>query len=71
MKGVKFVYEDGYVRGARIKHPRAPIPPLDTIKVHIKRRKPGREVLMYMRPDEAVALAATLMAAVWDHLVNP
>jgi hypothetical protein len=73
MKACKFVYRNGYVRGAAVK-PRPPIPPLDTIRFDLKRRKGRkvmRDVIIYMRPDEAVAAAAVLLHAVWDRMVSP
>jgi hypothetical protein len=52
--------------------PRKPIPPLDTIKFELRRRKGRkvmRDVVIYMRPDEAVAVAAVLLHAVWDQML--
>jgi hypothetical protein len=72
MRACKYVYRNGYVRGATVK-PRKPIPPRDTIKFELRRtekRKVMRDVVIYMRPDEAVAAAAVLLHAVWDQMVN-
>jgi hypothetical protein len=74
MKVCKFMYQNGYVR-AQVVKPRLPIPPLDTIRFELKRRASGgkvvRDVIIYMRPDEAVAAAAVLLHAVWDRMVSP
>ena len=72
MRACKFVYTNGYVQARPVK-PRKPIPPLDTIRFDLKRRegrKVMRDVVIYMRPDEAVAAAAVLLHAVWDQMVH-
>ena len=74
MKACKFVYTNGFVRGRTILRPCLPIPPMDTIRFDLKRRegrKVMRDVVIYMRPDEAVAAAAVLLHAVWNQMVTP
>jgi hypothetical protein len=73
MQACKFVYTNGFIRGSAVR-PRPPVPPLDTIRFELKRRKGRkvmRDVVLYMRPDEAVAAAAVLLHAVWGQMVTP
>jgi len=73
MPTCKFVYTNGYVISERVKPPK-PIPPLDTIRFALRRRKGRkvmRDVIVYMRPDEAVAAAAVLLHSVWIGMVTP
>ena len=74
MQACKFIYTNGYVRAQVVRRPRPPIPPLDVIRFDLRRRKGRkvmRDVIVYMRPDEAVAAAAVLLHAVWSRMVNP
>jgi hypothetical protein len=73
MPACKFVYTNGYVKAEKVR-PRKPIPPLDTIRFEFRRKVGGkivRDVIIYFRPDEAVAVAAVLLHAVWMGMVSP
>lgn len=67
MKGLRFSYTPGYVLGRRARRKPKEVPAHDVILLRLRGRVKWD---LYVRPDEAVAMAAALMTAVWDELVN-
>lgn len=45
-----------------------PVPRHDTIRLRVNKGKGGL-IVLYMRPDEALAIAAALMTACWHYAI--
>jgi len=70
MKGLRFNYAPGYVLGRRARRKPKEVPAYDVILLRLRGRRKHARFDMYLRPDEAIAIAAALTSAVWDDMVN-
>lgn len=70
MRGLRFNYSPGYVLGRRARHKPKEVPSHDVILLRLRGRRGHARFDMYLRPDEAIAIAAALTSAVWDDMVN-
>lgn len=66
MKGLRFPYAPGYVLGRRAERKPKQVPAYDVILLRLRGRVKWD---LYVRPDEAVAIAAALLSAVWDDML--
>jgi len=71
LKGDRYLYRRGRFSAYWVRRLPAKVPPADVIRLRIGKREGtrGAAYIYYMRPDEALAIAAALMAACWHYTI--
>ena len=68
--GLRYVYERGYVLARRTSRRPKHVPAGDVILLRVRGGRRHHRLDLYLRPDEAAAIVASLASALWDELVN-
>ena len=68
--GTRIQYKVGYILARRWKKAPKRVPRVDTILLRIRGGPGKRELDLYIRPDEAVAIITVLAAEVWNELID-
>ena len=70
LKGDRYLYRRGRFSAYWVSRLPKGVPPVDVIRLRIGKPCKGGLYTFYMRPDEALAIAAALVAACWHHAIS-